>query len=155
MGNVKLGFSLRHVDSLLEAGLLRTSMSSPFWIWSFLFSSWDSCFVSHKITHLPRRPWTKSRTSPTTLGTRTRSSKIQGGEDVDVLRIPGSRCESSDVKECTQRWKRWVVFMSYQNNFYDYFSINQHFGNISSVWYIKTVFSKCEFILCWFIKLQL
>ena len=39
--------------------------------------------------HQPRRPQTKNRTSATTLGTGTRSPKIQDGEAVEVLRKPG------------------------------------------------------------------
>ena len=46
----------------------------------------DSSFVSQKVAHQPGRPWTKTRTSATILGTGTRASKIQGGEDVEVLR---------------------------------------------------------------------
>ena len=42
-----------------------------------LFLSWDSCFVSQKLAHQPRRPWTKTRTSVTTLGTGRRVSIIQ------------------------------------------------------------------------------
>ena len=38
--------------------------------------------------HQPRRPWTKTRTSASSLETVTRASKIQDGEDVDVLRRP-------------------------------------------------------------------
>ena len=53
-----------------------------------LFPSWDSCFVSQKFDHQSQRPWTKTRTSATTLGTGTRASKIQDGVDVDVSRSP-------------------------------------------------------------------
>ena len=61
---------------LYQSGLRRTSTSSPSWIFK-LFPSWDPCSVS-----------LKSRTSVTTLGTRTKASKIQDDEDVAVLRSP-------------------------------------------------------------------
>ena len=40
-----------------------------------LFPSWDSCLLSHKFSHQPRRLWTTTRTSATTLGTGTRASR--------------------------------------------------------------------------------
>ena len=33
-----------------------------------LFPFWDSSFLSQKVAHQPWRPWTKTRTSSTTLG---------------------------------------------------------------------------------------
>ena len=43
---------------------------------------------TQKFAHQPGRPRTKTRTSMTTLGTRTRTSKAQDSEDIDVLRSP-------------------------------------------------------------------
>ena len=55
----------------------------------FQISCFRSCFVSQKIAHQPRRSWTKTGASATTtLGMGTRASKIQDGEDVDILRSP-------------------------------------------------------------------
>ena len=39
------------------------------------------------------RPWTKTRTSATTIRTGTRDSVIQEGENINVLRSPGSVIE--------------------------------------------------------------
>ena len=50
-----------------------------------------------KLAYQPKRAWTKTRTSATTLGTGTRASKIKDGEDVDVLRTPGKAYEDAFV----------------------------------------------------------
>ena len=55
-----------------------------------LLPSWDYYFVSQKFAQQPRRPWSKNRTSATTLWTGTRASKFQNGEDVGGQRCPES-----------------------------------------------------------------
>ena len=70
--------------------LRKTSTSSPSWISKILVSPWDSWFVSQKYAQQPRRAWTKIRTFVTTLGTGTWASNVQDGENVNVLRSPGS-----------------------------------------------------------------
>ena len=69
-----------HVGSTIQASAGRRRPRRPGFPNS-LFQSWDSCFVSEKVAHQPRKPWTKTRTSATTLGTGTRASKIQDGEE--------------------------------------------------------------------------
>ena len=64
----------------------------PSWISKFLVS-----VLSIPKGCSPRRPWTKTRTSATTLGTGTRASNIQGGEDLEVLR-------SSDLAKFTHQY---------------------------------------------------
>ena len=58
-----------------------------------LFPPWDFCFAIQKLVHQQRRPWMKTRASATTLGTGTRASKIQDGEDADVLGSPDPTSE--------------------------------------------------------------
>ena len=55
------------------------------------FPQTDSCFASLNFDYQSRRPWTKTRTSATTLRKGMRASIIQDGEDVDVLRSPGRK----------------------------------------------------------------
>ena len=50
-----------------------------------LFPSWDSWFL-FEFAHLAGRPRTRPRTPVMTIRTGTKDSKIQDGEDVDVLR---------------------------------------------------------------------
>ena len=76
-----------NLDRASVPGLRRTSTFSPSWIFKFLapvlrvlVSVLDIC---------SRRPWTKTRTSAMTVLTGKTDSKIQDGEDFDVLRSSG------------------------------------------------------------------
>ena len=92
---------------------------------------WDSSYVSQKFSHQSRGPWTKTRTFFTTLRTGTRASKIQNGEDVDVLASPASDtdldvkipnldhyCEMSfeSCKNSIYIWKTLPVFLHEGDN---------------------------------------
>ena len=77
---------------------------------NFVFPSWDSCFVSQKFGHQPQRPWTKTRTSTTTLGMGTTASKIQDGEGVDILSSSGSNYNLDKVSLKSNISCCWLVF---------------------------------------------
>ena len=53
-----------------------------------LLASWDPWWLFLMFSHQPRRPWTKTRMSTTTIRTGTRDSKILDVEDFEVLRSP-------------------------------------------------------------------
>ena len=48
----------------------------------------DSWFLSQLLAHQSRSPWTKTSKSATFIRTGIRDSKIQDGEDINVLRSP-------------------------------------------------------------------
>ena len=91
-------FTIRIYYLMPGAGLRRTSTSSPSWIFKFLVpdlvsipgllvSIPDVC--SSRLCDQARRPWTKAWTPVRTIRTEKMDSKIQDGEDVDVLRSLG------------------------------------------------------------------
>lgn len=70
----------------------------PFGYPNSFFPPWDISALSQKVAYQSRSPWTKIRTSATTLGTWT--SKIQDGEGVDVLRSPDLNTKRISVLQC-------------------------------------------------------
>ena len=104
---------LLKIQSLFWSGLCRMSTYSPSWISKFLVSAWDSCFVSQKLAHLPRRLWTKTRTSTRLEGREQGLQKIQDGEDIDILGSPASDWTLQNSLKASADFMTFIVLCLY------------------------------------------